>query len=189
LFLRRRRLRRCPCDCPGPLAGAGPTSIWGCVESVVMRVLPGCMLFAALVWVVLPLGQAACFHAAGSISSRLSRPTRAELRRNLAQSQFSIPGFLLRSSAPLRSPCTLISQNVLISGRLAPTPVTAQNPRSIPNGSVNLGCDPVRSAIPRALLFLWESPPPLPYHLEIAAEGSCSATSALCPVGVARVSR
>src|ERR1700691_4457254 len=48
LFLRRRRRRRCPCDCTWPLAGAGPSSVWGCVDSVVMRVLPGNVLSGAL---------------------------------------------------------------------------------------------------------------------------------------------
>jgi hypothetical protein len=42
---------------------------------------------------------------------------------------------------------------------------------------------------PRVLLFLWESPPRVPCEVVIAAEGPCSAASALCPVRVARVSR
>jgi hypothetical protein len=47
LFLRRRLRRRCPCDGPRPLVGAGPISGWGWVGSVVMRVLPGTLLYCA----------------------------------------------------------------------------------------------------------------------------------------------
>ena len=71
LFLRRRRRRRCPCDCPWPLAGAGPSSDWGCVESVVMRALPGAF----------PMRCAACVSAFSRRALNFPRPPPAEFER------------------------------------------------------------------------------------------------------------
>ena len=71
LFLRRRRRRRCPCDWPWPTTGLAPASGWGCVESVVMRALPGTLLLDALLFHLPRPCCARLYHArVGPISGR-----------------------------------------------------------------------------------------------------------------------
>jgi hypothetical protein len=92
-----------PLRLPWPLAGAGPSSVWGCVDSVVMRVLPGNVLFGALRSCAQPrcslllnsLCRPPIRHSDGKLLGLRSGHLRASgtLRRNFAAAQTAtIPG-------------------------------------------------------------------------------------------------
>ncbi len=134
LFLRRRRRRRCPCDWPSLAAGLTPASGWGCVDSVVMRALPGTLLLDALLFHLPRPCCARLYHASERTHLRLG--TAAGPQGNWPADRFAKCSpqcnmtLFVSSISPMSDLCGIFRFNVpgAFGGTISAPPVVKRVP-------------------------------------------------------------